>query len=110
MQGVSWTFGKEKCLMVEHLPIFPNCTQTVYQTNVTKRAIRTCVKERMIVLGPKGEVDDGYLPSTRGHFMRVGFLEQSPDLGLDWLIRILKEEFRTDYEILHRVSYNAASP
>ena len=95
--------------MVEHLPIFPNCRQTVYQTNVTKRAIRTCVKERMIVLGPKGEVDDGYLSSTRGHFMRVGFLEQSPDLGLDWLIRILKEDFRTDYEILHRVSYNAAS-
>ena len=63
----------------------------------------------MIVLGPKGEVDDGYLPRTRGHFMRVGFLEQSPDLGFDWLIRILKEEFRTDYEILHRVSYNAAS-
>ena len=57
--------------------------------------------------------------STRGHFMRVGFLEQSPDLGLDWPIcgyikmsrtpYILKEEFRTDYEILHRVSYNAAS-
>ena len=64
----------------------------------------------MIVLGPKGEVDDGYLQEyKRGHFMRVGFLEQSPDLGLDWLIRILKKEFRTDYEILHRVSYNAAS-
>ena len=68
MQGVSWTFGKEKCLMVEHLPIFPNCTQTVYQTNVTKRAIRTCVKERMIVLGPKGEVDDGYLQEYKRAF------------------------------------------
>ena len=38
--------------------------QIVYQANVTKSAMLmlTCVKERMkIALGPKGEVEDGYL-------------------------------------------------
>ena len=85
MQGVSWTFGKEKCLMVEHLPIFPNCTQTVYQTNVTKRAIRTCVKERMIVLGPKGEVDDGYLQEYKRAFHAGWVFRPWPRLAHMWI-------------------------